>query len=136
MAKIVLIACSKHKADHSCKASELYSSPLFKLSLAYAHKLQPEQIFILSAKHGLVGLKDTLSPYDKTLHGLPRSAQLKWSNQVFTQLSQRTNPAQDTYIFLTGKLYQQDLLPLLPKHQLPLEGLGLGKRLAFLKNHL
>jgi len=58
MAKIVLISCSSKKSAHKSKAKNLYISTLFRLSLAYAKKLKPDKIFILSAKYGLLNLND------------------------------------------------------------------------------
>lgn len=38
----------------------LYTSPLFTYALAYAEALHPDAIYILSAKHGLVGLDEVI----------------------------------------------------------------------------
>jgi len=56
MKKIILIQCSKKKLIKPAKAKDLYISPLFKKSLAYAFMLNPDKIFILSAKHNLLPL--------------------------------------------------------------------------------
>jgi len=53
MKKIVLISCVKRKLPHRVPAKDLYISQLFKLSFAYAQRLRPDAIYILSAKHGL-----------------------------------------------------------------------------------
>ena len=55
MKKIVLISCGKDKCNQRAKARDMYKGSLFKKSLRYAQKLNPDQIFILSAKHGLSG---------------------------------------------------------------------------------
>lgn len=47
MKTIILISCVKEKQDRTCKAEELYISPFFKKSLAYAKSLHPDKIFIL-----------------------------------------------------------------------------------------
>lgn len=51
--KIGLISCVSKKLNCKTKAKDLYTSPLFKYSLAYARKLNPDKIYILSAKYGL-----------------------------------------------------------------------------------
>lgn len=66
MSKIVLIACAKNKMPHRAKAKELYRSSLFKYSLKYAELLNPDKIFILSAKHHLLDLEREIEPYDET----------------------------------------------------------------------
>ena len=55
---IVLIPCVSKKLNYGAKAKDLYISPLFKYSLAYARKLNPDMIYILSAKHRLVDLNE------------------------------------------------------------------------------
>lgn len=37
--KIVFIGCVKSKEDHKCEAKDLYISPLFEKSFAYANQL-------------------------------------------------------------------------------------------------
>ena len=51
MKTIVLISCVSKKKAQKAKAEELYESPLFVKSLAYAKSLKPDSIYILSAKH-------------------------------------------------------------------------------------
>jgi hypothetical protein len=63
-----IISCVKTKLDHTAKAKDLYISDLFRKNLAYAKKMKPDHIFILSAKYGLLGLDDRIAPYEKTLN--------------------------------------------------------------------
>ena len=67
MAKIVLISCVSKKLSHKSKAQELYISPLFRKNIQYAKSLNPDKIFILSAKYGLIKLEEEIEPYNKTL---------------------------------------------------------------------
>ena len=46
--RIVLISCVSKKLPHPARAKDLYVSPLFRLNLQYARKLQPDAIYILS----------------------------------------------------------------------------------------
>ena len=73
--KIVLISCTKKKKDCRCAAWELYSaSELFKKELVYARELTTDNnIYVLSAKHGLIQLTDELDPYNQTLNGAKKS---------------------------------------------------------------
>ncbi|AKB52184.1 hypothetical protein MSBRW_2931 [Methanosarcina barkeri str. Wiesmoor] len=67
MAKIVLTSCVIKKLLYKAKAKELYISTFFKYNLKYAKSLNPDKIFVLSAKYGLVYLERKIEPYDKTL---------------------------------------------------------------------
>ena len=67
---IVLISCSKTKLDHPAAARDLYDSPLFRQSRAYA-VASGRPWFILSAEHGLVGPDEWLAPYERYLPDTP-----------------------------------------------------------------
>jgi cytoplasmic iron level regulating protein YaaA (DUF328/UPF0246 family) len=85
MRKIVLISCVSKKLPRNSKARDLYISPLFKKNLQYALKLAPDQIFILSAKYGLVGLDDEIEPYEMTLNTMSVKEIKQWANSVLRQ---------------------------------------------------
>lgn len=84
--KIGLVSCSKAKKGHICSAREMYSeSNTFRLSLEYLEKTC-DKIFILSAKHGLLDLEDTIQPYDETLVEKPVAERRKWADEVILKL--------------------------------------------------
>lgn len=66
--KIALIACCKKKKESQCRACEMYQSTLFKLSYKYAEKTGCDEIYILSAKYGLLDKDKIIAPYDETLN--------------------------------------------------------------------
>ena len=101
MAKIVLLSCTKSKLDHRAPAQELYSaSPMFKKTLEYGKSLQPDKMFILSAKHHLVPLNKELDPYDKTLKEMPADEKEKWGDETVKQMkSHGLNLNKDKFIF-------------------------------------
>ena len=129
MRKIVLISCvSKKKAERS-KARDLYISALFKKNLQYALKLAPDQIFILSAKYGLVGLEDEIEPYNLTLNTMSSSAINEWARGVLSQLSEKADLQNDQFVFLAGVKYRKYLVPHLVNIKIPFEGLTIGRQL-------
>ncbi len=136
MAKIVFISCVSKKLRHKAKAQDLYISPLFKLNLAYAKKLKPQKIFILSAKHGLLGLGDIVAPYDTTLNKIPDPERRKWGAKVIKQLRGKVDLEKDKFIFLAGGRYRKYLMPHMKHVEIPMIHLGIGKQLAFLKHAL
>lgn len=134
--KIALISCSKMKQNYRCEARELYApSQLFSLSYQYA-KRYADQIYILSAKYGLIFETDIIEPYDMTLSDFPPNRQQAWANYVLTQLKAKCNPEVDEFIILAGKNYYQYLTPQLPHYSLPLGRLRLGDRIEFLERQL
>jgi hypothetical protein len=132
MKKIVLIACSSKKGPTRARAKDLYSSPLFIKSHHYARKMQPDLVFILSAKYGLTALDRVIDPYDITLKRMS-AAQIKdWSTGVLVELSRHTDLDRDRFIFLAGSLYRKYLKDKLRFCEVPMEGMTIGRQLQFL----
>jgi hypothetical protein len=123
---------SKKRAVKS-KAAELYISTLFKLNLQYARKLEPDAIFILSAKYGLIALNDEIEPYDVTLNKMRVDERKSWANLVIGQLQLQTDLQNDHFIVLAGENYRRYMLPHLESNEIPLKGLSIGKQLQYLK---
>ena len=129
MRKIVLISCVSKKRNQKSRARDLYIGPLFVKNLRYAEKLAPDQIFILSAKFGLVGLNDELEPYDLTLNTMSSQEIKRWASDVLQVLAQMTDLQQDQFIFLAGARYRNYLVQHLAHVEIPLEGLRIGEQL-------
>lgn len=136
MKRIVLISCVKTKLDHPAKAENLYISDLFVKNLAFAKKLKPDYIFILSAKYGLLKLNDRIAPYEKTLNQMPVHERRAWASGVISELSKYANLDQDEFIILAGNKYREFLLPNMRNYKIPFEGLSFGNQLKALKKVL
>jgi len=140
MAKIVLLSCTKSKLDHKAPAQELYSaSPMFKKTLEYGKSLNPDKMFILSAKHHLVPLNKELEPYDKTLKEMPKDEKEKWGEETVKQMkSHGLNLEKDKFVFLTGSEYLKPFKEYIPEKNMekPMEGRRLGERLKWLNSQI
>ena len=133
MKRIVLISCVKTKLDRPAKAKDLYISDLFTKNLAYARKLKPDALYILSAKYGLLNLDDHIAPYEMTLNAMSVSERKLWATGVLTKLSKLASLANDEFIFLAGLHYREYLTPLIKHYKVPFEGLSFGNQLKALK---
>ena len=136
MRTVVLISCVSQKLDKKSKAKDLYVSTLFKKNLAYASTLNPDEIYILSAKYGLLGLDDRIEPYNVTLNTMKVAEKKVWSEKVFSQLLKLESIKDTKFIFLAGNNYRKYLMPHLPHTEVPMEGLPIGKQLQFLTEKL
>jgi cytoplasmic iron level regulating protein YaaA (DUF328/UPF0246 family) len=136
MKKIVLISCVSKKCKSKAPAKDLYKSTLFKLNLQYAQSLSPDEIYILSAKYGLLGLYEEIEPYDVTLNKMDRAARQNWSRKVLKQLEEHCNLQNDHFIILAGEKYRQFLIHHLNSYEIPLKGLTIGKQLQYLKRQV
>lgn len=142
--KIILIACVSKKGSKKAKAKDLYISQLFKSSLAYANKQNPDKIFILSALHHLLDINQEIEPYNVTLSNVPKSKRkpglivlsseekILWGQKVIEQLKTQTDLMNDEFIILAGQEYIKPIKDSIPHLVQPLLGLGLGKRVQFL----
>ena len=133
MKKIVLLSCVSKKQQHKAKASDLYISSWFKLALSYAEKLNPDYIFILSAKHGLLDLDTEIEPYNLTLNKMTLSQRKEWAGKVVIQLKGKTDVENDRLIFLAGQKYRENLIGCIKHCEIPMKDLSIGKQLQFLK---
>ena len=136
--KIVLVSCVKSKTNKPMPARELYTSPLFKKSSAYAEQIA-DRWFILSAKYGLLEPDRVIAPYEKTLNKMPVSERRSWASKVSEDLLIHLKPG-DKIIFLAGIKYREFLIKPLEKAgcqiSIPMEGLAFGQQLSWLKKQL
>ncbi|RFC33712.1 MAG: hypothetical protein DID91_2727703006 [Candidatus Nitrotoga sp. MKT] len=131
--RIVLISCVSQKLSHRAKAKDLYISTLFKLNLKYANSLEPDGIYILSAKHDLLSLEQEIEPYEQTLNDMRAYEIKEWASRVLRQLSEIASLDETEILFLAGDKYRKHLLPHFRFVQIPLEGLRIGEQLQRLK---
>jgi cytoplasmic iron level regulating protein YaaA (DUF328/UPF0246 family) len=136
MKKVTLISCVSKKLNFKSEAQDLYQSPLFKKNLAYAKKINSDEIYILSAKYGLLKLNDKIEPYDKTLNKMSVSEKKKWSNEVYQELQKSEVINNTNFIFLAGENYRKYLVEKLAYYEVPMKGLQIGKQLQFLTEKL
>lgn len=131
--RVALIGCSKVKATTTCAAREMYRSALFRAALRWA-LLHADQVLVLSAKHGVLGLDDVIEPYDETL---PRyqAGRLAWGARVAAELDRRLPDLDTELAVLAGELYADPIW--FEDRDVywsePLRGLAIGERLAWLK---
>lgn len=108
-------------------------STLFKLNLKYAISVSPDEIYVLSAKHGLLGLENEIEPYEQTLNNMRSTEVGEWANGVLRQLQSIASLEEAEFIFLAGDKYRKYLLPHIANAVIPLEGLRIGEQLQRLK---
>jgi len=131
--KVILISCASQKRTQKSRVRDLYISTLFKLNLKYAEKLKPDDIYILSAKHGLLSMNQKVAPYNQTLKEMSATEVKSWSSKVLHQINKVSDIENTTYIFLAGDRYRRFILPALKYYAIPLKGLRIGEQLKKLK---
>lgn len=148
--KVGFVACSSSKLTRAAPAWQLYTSPLFRLSVAYlTQKVGVDRWYVLSAKHGLVAPETVIEPYDETLTKLGKAERQAWGEKVTEQLlaEWRKTSTQWQVYCLAGKAYMgfcdaldRHVNPLRSRNILrifePLDGKAIGERLSWLSSEL
>ena len=129
MKTIVLISCSSEKESTATTAEQLYTSSLFKKSLARAKKLNPDAIYILSGKHHLLPLDKVIEPYNQRVSS-KKDENEAWGAKVIEQLKKVTDLQNDKFIIYAGKDYVTPIKSSLKNVILPFDGVkGNGEML-------
>ena len=132
---LALVGCGKAKASSPQPARWLYTSTLFRLSLAHA-EVTAERVWIVSALHGLVDPHEELSPYALALGELSPEVQQGWARGVVEQLGEGH---ERRVLLLAGGAYALLLGAALGLAgwvvEAPLAGLSIGRRLRWLAQH-
>ena len=131
MKTIILIACGKEKRREASKAKDLYQGTYFQKTLEYAYILSKKykaDIYILSAKYGLLELDTIINPYNFTLNDINERYKKNWSYRVIKELNKRIKKT-DRVIFLAGKNYNKYLKMYYKNNLDPLEGLRIGEKM-------
>ncbi|RQH12465.1 DUF6884 domain-containing protein [Bradyrhizobium sp. RP6] len=132
---VVLVSCGKHKKQTRSIASELYTSPRFRMSMNLITRLQ-QRAFVLSAKHGLLALTTAIDPYDVSLSSLDEERRLAWQSEVVSKLK-RAKGRSSVVVLLADDDYaiplDQRLESVGFKVIQPLSRLSNSARLLFLK---
>jgi hypothetical protein len=137
MKTVVLLMCGKNKLSHRAKAKDLYTSPRFQKSIEYAETITDySNIYVLSAKHGLLGLEQEICPYNKSIYQMSVQEKKIWADRVIKSLNNISNIKEDKYIFLTDDDYSEFLLPFLVYYELPLKGILQDEHINFYNNKL
>lgn len=135
--EIGLVSCTKQKREEPARPADLYDpSALFRKARAYCEQEHDEWL-ILSAKYGVLDPDGpAIEPYDETLTDAGVDRRREWAQQVKDELAKRgLLEPESTFVVHAGKAYYEELVPLLeddgPTIELPVEGLGIGERLAW-----
>lgn len=129
--KIGIVGCVKTKKAFACAAGDMYTSPLFTLSVEWLKNQGITEWYILSAEHGLLHPNTIIEPYEKTLNKMNRWDYGAWCSKLGKQVRKVFSEDQE-FVVLGGSLYAGPMTYF--KSEFPLKGMGLGQRLQFLKN--
>jgi hypothetical protein len=146
---LVLVACSDKKADTGgelAPASQVYTSPLFRLSLEYARTLVPDdRIRIVSAKHHVLAVDEPIASYDLPLASLSLREREAWGGRVVHILRGEIGPGPHAIAILGGEDYVRAIRSgavglgwtfVLPFGSARGERMPIGKRLQWLARQI
>ena len=137
--KVAVISCGSKKNNNigKTKAKDLYIGLMFKWARRFVESNYPNWC-ILSAKYHVLLPDDEVDYYNQYLGDLSKKEKAEWSKIVFDELVTKF-PKNTQFDFYTSAEYYKDLIPLLDKANIKytteLEGLGLGYKLQWFKQH-
>ena len=129
-----LIACCSAKLAHAAPARDLYTSDLFRKSVAYV-EARGEPWAVLSALHGVVAPDTMLEPYNVTLLSMTREQRAVWGAFAADALWRFDDRA---FVFLAGATYRDPMMEAQIwrargyRATSPMVGLGIGEQKAWL----
>ena len=152
---VALIGCGKEKRQGTWPAGQLYSGSLFRATLAHALRhYDRDNVFILSAKYGIVGLDEPIASYDRRIDDLSNDLLFRWGTYVVGKLEdwikRNCEPGSPLNITIyAGSAYVRALTehPDFEAHvhgktplyqwrwRNPLKGMRIDSRLAWLAQH-
>lgn len=141
MNQIFFISCTAEKQNYSCTAEEMYApSRNFRAAFQYALNRVDDknsQIFILSAKHGLLSLTDFIDTYNVTLDDMKQRDRSEWGLRVYKSIVDRFDINNTLFVFLTSNMYADPIIKHLPMNhsETPLRDIQRFKRRTWLEQH-
>jgi hypothetical protein len=83
--EVIVIPCGGAKVNHAAKARDLYTGSAFRETLAAAiAEVGEDNVFILSAKYGMLTLDAEVEPYDVKMGGKGAIDRNGWKLMDFT----------------------------------------------------
>ena len=150
---IALIGCGKEKAAVPAPAKEIYTGQLFQASRRWAER-NTDAYFIASAKHLVMEPNTVIEPYDLAITDLSAEDQMWRARQIESQFHSRwvefcefakgpngfvVATKKPRVVLLASQAYLRGFYDRalrgvkLYEFEDPLRGLGIGQRLAWLK---
>src|SRR5580700_10605924 len=83
--RVALVGCSAQRLAHAAPARELYTSALFRASLAYAEATCGATV-IVSAYHGAVAPNALIGPYARNLRLASKADRVAWGERTVGQV--------------------------------------------------
>jgi len=81
---IALVGCSGPKLKTPSPARQLYTSQLFRATLALAER-RHDIVYVISAKHELVALDQVVAPYDLTMADIAKEWRVIWGMRAIAR---------------------------------------------------
>ncbi len=94
-----------------------------------------DDIYILSAKYGLVHQSEIIEPYEMTLNNMRLKERNNWHSKVMITIKKFEDIQLTSFLILAGSKYRERLVDELDHYSIPMQGLGIGKQLQWLNQN-
>lgn len=135
--RVGLVGCAAAKLKRPAPARDLYTSQLFRKSVAYVEP-RVDRWFVLSALHGTVHPDTVLEPYNLKLGTKQAPPIYQWAEHAAWGLARELGDVREPIelLVLAGDQYRVILGFLECPAEVPLYGLGIGQQLGWLTQRL
>jgi len=137
MKRIAFISCGSKKLRivddttdsgfRALPACKLYTGTIFTLQYRYAQK-HADEIYIVSALHGIIHENKLIEPYEKTLPNTNTKNNISIENfhkLVVRQLKENFDLRNTYFILLLPQRYRRDLEKIIPECAIPFKNMGM-----------
>jgi len=135
---IALVGCSGPKLDRPAPARQLYTTQLFRSTLALA-ETRHDVVYVISAKHELVALDQVVDPYDLVMADVAKEWRVIWGLRVWDSILLRHQGVDRQVFIYAGKDYAQPIrragFHRATFHE-PLAKMQIGQRLQWLRDQI
>ena len=129
MARVIILSDSEKQNKGSMQAKDLFCSNFFKNTYKYASLLNPDYIYIITSKYGIVSQEEIISSYKKDVYSIDKNNLIE-NNLTFIQdLTNKTNLVEDEFILLCKERHNKLIVPWLINYSCPFEGLSNRKKI-------
>jgi hypothetical protein len=135
---IALVGCSGPKLARPAPARQLYTSQLFRSTLALAEH-RHDVVYVISARHELVTLDQVIEPYNYTMSAHAPHWKQIWGVRVWESIQTRHQNVDRQVFIYAGKDYARPIqragMHRATFHE-PLAKMQIGQRLRWLREQL
>ncbi len=120
MSKVIVLSDTRNQKKGLMQAKDLFKGTFFKKTYEYASLLNPDYLFIMTAKYGIVSYHDIISSYNLDVLDIDEIGLTNNFLKTIRTLIRNTNLVEDEFLLLCKDRYTKLITPWLNNYRIPL----------------